>query len=312
VTSGHRWLVFGLKAVVSAALIVFVLHQVNISEAAERAQSLSLATALLVIAILCAYIVVAALRWHVILRVIGSEPTLSDTVRVTFIGVFFNQILPATVGGDAVRVWECYRCGMGVAPAIHSVILDRACYLVFLALFAAFGVSLWGWDRLPAGLTLALWAIFAGTLALLFILTALDRFPSRLLPGSFRQAPERLAGDSRAVLSAPGAMGAVLLLALANQGLLIAAVLVLSLGLGTPLAWSDCLALIPAIVLISSLPISVAGWGVREYAMVTAFGFAGVPPTTSLVTSISLALFTVLASLPGALLWFTNRRRFPR
>src|SRR5262245_41598386 len=105
-TRARRWLVFGLKAVVPAALIVWLVHSGNLSEAAERARSLSLATAGAASALLCAYVAASAIRWFEVLRVIGYRSGLSNAVRITFIGVFFNQFLPATVGGDAVRVWE--------------------------------------------------------------------------------------------------------------------------------------------------------------------------------------------------------------
>lgn len=307
-TRTKRWLLFVLKAIVSVSLIAYLLHNVDVSEVAAQAKVLSAGTGAAVLLLLCAYVAVAAARWYVVLRALKCNPALLDAARITFIGAFFNQFLPATVGGDAVRIWESYRGGLGVATAIHSVILDRAGYLLGLSLLASAGISAWDQGRLPPGVAAACWFVFAAALGLALTLVALDRLPVRFLLAAFRRGTARFAADSRAVFASPGSLGAVLLSALANQALLVVAVYVLARGLDVQVAFWDCAALLPAIVLVSALPVSVAGWGVREYAMVTGLGYAGVPAAGALVLSLALALFFMLASTPGGVLWLVRRR----
>ena len=302
-----RWLLFSLKVLVSVSLIAYLLNNINLSEAATRAKALSVPTCIAAILLLCAYVTVAAARWFVVLRALNCNPRLLEATRITFIGAFFNQFLPATVGGDAVRIWEACRGGLGVAPAIHSVILDRAGYLLSLSLLAAAGIGAWDQGRLPPGTAAAFWIIFAAVLGLVLALTALDRLPVGLLPAAFRRGAVRLSSDSRLLFASPKSLSAVLLSGLANQALLVAVVCVLASGLGLRVAWTDFLALLPAIVLVSSLPISVAGWGVREYAMVTGLAYAGVPAASALVLSLALALFYAVASIPGGVLWLVRR-----
>jgi uncharacterized membrane protein YbhN (UPF0104 family) len=50
-----------------------------------------------------------AIRWRVVLRNIGLNYSLSDLSRYTFIGAFFNQVLPTGMSGDVFRVW-CLEC----------------------------------------------------------------------------------------------------------------------------------------------------------------------------------------------------------
>ena len=71
----------------------------------------------------------------------------------------------------------------------------------------------------------------------------------------------------------------------------------------------DCLVLVPPVILVSVLPISMAGWGVREGAMITALGFAGVGSTDALVLSIAFGLVILTLSLPGGVLWLIRSRR---
>src|SRR3984893_3175542 len=79
-----------------------------------------------------------ALRWHLVLRAETTSPGPWTLLKIVLVGLFFNQVLPSGVGGDAVRAWRCHRLGIGVAAAIRSLVLDRvAGYFVLVVLFSA-------------------------------------------------------------------------------------------------------------------------------------------------------------------------------
>ena len=65
----------------------------------------------------------------------------------------------------------------------------------------------------------------------------------------------------------------------------------------------DCIVLFPPALLVTTLPISIAGWGVRELAMVAVFALVGVPADGASVLSILFGLLDALISLPGGVLW---------
>lgn len=75
-------------------------------------------------------------RWHLILSAEAASPGSARLLKIVFVGLFFNQVLPTGVGGDAVRAWCCSRVGIGLGTAIRSILLDRACgYVVLLVLY---------------------------------------------------------------------------------------------------------------------------------------------------------------------------------
>ncbi|HEC14310.1 MAG TPA: UPF0104 family protein, partial [Rhodospirillales bacterium] len=84
---------------------------------------------------------------------------------------------------------------------------------------------------------------------------------------------------------------------------------VLALGLGLDVTFVDCLVLFPPVLLVTTLPISIAGWGVREGAMVAAFGLVGVPAEGALVLSILFGLLSIAISLPGGVIWLMSQDR---
>jgi uncharacterized membrane protein YbhN (UPF0104 family) len=85
----------------------------------------------------------------------------------------------------------------------------------------------------------------------------------------------------------------------------------LALGLDAPVTLVDCLVLVPPVILVATLPISIAGWGAREVAMVTVFGLIGVPSAQATALSVLFGIATLLIALPGGLLWMIERRVTP-
>ena len=74
---------------------------------------------------------------------------------------------------------------------------------------------------------------------------------------------------------------------------------------------SAFLLLAPLVTLVTMVPISVGGWGVREGAMVTALGLVSIPPSVALAVSIQFGLIMLVVGLPGGVLAFIGRRPTP-
>src|SRR5438270_1459809 len=133
----RKILIAGIRVVVTAGLVWTLVVRFDLSRAAEimgQASPPLLAGALVALA---AASVVAGLRWHLILSAVAPSPGPGILLKVSFVGLFFNQVLPTGVGGDAVRAWRCSRVGIALGAAIRSILLDRACgYLVLVVLYA--------------------------------------------------------------------------------------------------------------------------------------------------------------------------------
>jgi len=101
-----------------------------------------------------------------------------------------------------------------------------------------------------------------------------------------------------------------LLLALSCVVQLLNVLIVFSVGLGLGVQMSvlHYFVLVPPVLFLSMMPISIAGWGVREGAMVAALASVGVLASQSLALSIAYGLVNILASLPGGALWLIDRR----
>src|SRR5262249_53478580 len=123
----------------------------------------------------------SALRWHVVLAAGTKSPGPSTLLKIVLVGLFFNQVLPTGVGGDAVRAWRCHRLGIGVAEAIRSLVLDRVSgYFVLVVLFAA-GIPMLLHILPDPGQRYGVVVLLAAALCGLFSLFLIDYLPRQLL-----------------------------------------------------------------------------------------------------------------------------------
>jgi uncharacterized membrane protein YbhN (UPF0104 family) len=83
-------------------------------------------------------------RWYILVRAVKLPFRVADSMRLGFIGVFFNTFLPGSVGGDAIKAWFISKEQSRRTVAIATVIMDRAIALWALVWFVAFlGVAFW-------------------------------------------------------------------------------------------------------------------------------------------------------------------------
>src|SRR3978361_153459 len=129
----RRILLSALKILVSGALLYFALRKANFADLASRINIASLGWIGLAIAVTFLQIFVGVLRWREIGAECGAPLATRQAMRFNLIGVFFNQTLPSSIGGDAVRLWLVARGGAGWRAATYSIFVDRAIRLIALS-----------------------------------------------------------------------------------------------------------------------------------------------------------------------------------
>jgi hypothetical protein len=218
-----------------------------------------------------------------------------------YVGAFFAIVLPGLVGGDAVRVWCTVKTGVPLSVAVNSVMLERAAAVLSLAVLVACSepILLERIPDLPGAWVFPLLSVagFCGV----FVLSILDKLPESLRHWRAVRAMSYLAADTRKVAFHPKVAAASFFSALVGNINLSMVVWALARGLDMPVSVLDCLVLVPPVFLLTTLPISVAGWGVREAAMVSAFGFIGIAQSSSLVLSIVFGILNMITALPGGI-----------
>ncbi len=261
-----------IRGLISVALILWLLSQVHLHEVL---QSLHRVRPLFLGFGLCLQFVGSFLttrRWQGLLHAQGIGLPMRYLYGSWMVGCFFKQFLPATIGSDAIRVYDTWRRGVSRSVALATIMVDR---LVGTLALMSFAVGMLAFasrvsSRIPG---LSLWiagivAILVGSIWFVFVSPTLLQSPGQWLlgwlPGRVRRLLERLTdalavyrGQYRALLQA---LGWSFLL----QMNVILFYFVVARALDLPVPFQDFLLIVPIASVILMLPVSINGIGLRE------------------------------------------------
>src|SRR5712672_4724236 len=309
----RRFLLSALKILISAALLYLALRKVDFYELASRFNVASLGWIGLAIAVTFLQIFIGVLRWREIGAECGAPLATNQAMRFNLIGTFFNQTLPSSIGGDAVRLWLVARGGAGWRAATYSIFVDRAIGLIALAVIIVASLP-WSYRLItdPNGrsaLLLVDFAALAGGVGFLL----LGRLPwpwlKRWWGTHHLHACSVIA--NRVIFSRKhGPKIAVLSLLVHVLAVVIAWCVVRSIA--APVLFGQVFQLVPPVMLITMLPISIAGWGVREATMGLAFGYAGLATAEGVNVSLLFGCVSFIIGAFGGLVWIFSPEKLAK
>jgi len=305
-TAAKSALIMAAKLAVSAGLIALVLSKIDLGALKDRLLAPDAAALAATIALAAVQVVVVAWRFGRVLAALGRPIGLGEAVTINMIGLFFNQSLPSTVGGDAMRIWRLVQRGASLGAAVNGVLLDRITALIGIVILIALTLPLLFdlvEDRRPV---IAFTIVLAGGIVGIVLVLSIRRAPVFLERWRVVRGVGALLGDLRRVVLQPRHSAPVLGVAVIGHLMTTAIVYGLALAYGVGVGYVECLVLVSPVVLISVVPISIAGWGVREGAMVAAFALVGIAATEALVVSVTFGLVSVLLGLPGGLVFLAT------
>jgi glycosyltransferase 2 family protein len=131
-----------LKIAVTCALFAWLSRSIDGSALWRSLSALSPGAIALALALIVAQSLLLGWRWHRIIRWLDGRLAPALAIRWTFVGLFFNQALPSSVGGDAVRIWLLHRYGARQGLPFASVAIERLTGVTLLALMISTSV-LW-------------------------------------------------------------------------------------------------------------------------------------------------------------------------
>lgn len=299
-------LVLLAKIVISGLLLSWLIYSfdwIALRDVFLTAESgwLFLAVLLIVISM-----VVSVEKWSRILRAEGINLPWLQLWKVYWIGIFFNNFLPSSIGGDGIRIVMTGRNISNVAGAASSVIIER--------LLATVGLALTGLVVLP--ITNSNW--YVGWLFIILILVAagllfflmLGRIPVRVAKsdGKFSAFVRGFLSHGHALRGQKKMVITVLFLSVLFQLTVVAVNYAIFRGLHVDfLGWWDLVFIIPAISAIAMVPLGINGYGIREGAYVLLLASYGVTGSVALGASLLFAVLVSFCSLYGGILWLANR-----
>jgi glycosyltransferase 2 family protein len=266
-------------------------------------------------------LVLASVRWRILLRAAGIETSLINALRLCFVGYFFNNVMPGVTGGDVVRGVLITR-GLDSLRwrAALSVIVDRVIGLVALLTLAAC-VLAWSLfetgdgsaypDILTRGVFIFLGATVLGGGA--YLSRRVREFLGiekwlRKLPGGSTLA--KIDGGLNVYRASPRGLASAFLMSLPLQVCGVLSFWALGRALSAPISLADDFVIFPVVQTISAIPVAPAGWGLGETLYGKSFALFGSTFTLGVAVSILFRLTTQLGfGLIGGIVWVSSGQR---
>lgn len=301
----RRWMAV-LQVAVSLAILAALLAFVDFGELTARFAGADPAFMALGLALGALQLIVLGLRWRVLnarLHLASGVGTLAH-LAITGLTHAASQVLPSSIGGDAVRVVTLRRLGVPLPAGLLSVAADRVAGLLGLLVLVLAALALNGVPQ--GGEEAAVAAAIAAAVGAALVLAGpwIAGWPA-VIALAQRLGVEPTLAAVRVLLRDPfGAFG-LLALSILPHALNVAMAWCAARALGLHIGWDILCLAVPLALLVMTLPISVAGWGVREAVLVFALGLGGVAAHDALAVSVTwgalLLALGVLALGPSLL-----------
>jgi glycosyltransferase 2 family protein len=246
-------------------------------------------------------------RWRIVLNSLGGAMSAGTSTRLFWIGMAFSQVLPSVSGGDAIRVILSWRGGVQLSLAAHSVILERVAMLLSLILLVVLTQFAEGNHYSAPGSPLIYPLILLGAVLALIALLVGDKVLKLLPDWRVCRAVAQLSSDARRAFLTLSSFELVTWCFVTHVNTAIGC-LWLGNSLGLPLNLPDYVLNISLVTLVSTLPLSIGGWGIREGAIVVLFGRLGIAAHVALAFPVLFGLSIAVISLAGvAGVWMSRQ-----
>ncbi len=311
---GRQLAIFFAKLVVSGALIWFVLSQLSLTEIRDAMTKPHWGWLGAALAVYGLSAVAGAQQWAWILRTAGITAPAREIRRLYFIGLFFNNFLPANIGGDAYKIIDLGRREHRPLGVFCATLMDRLIGLGALTALAVLVLAGAAVAQIPLPNT-ALLMIPVLTLLFAVLALLLSRRLGSLLPGLLRRLGlGRIADQAARITEEFGRyrhqvrfMNGIFAFSMLVQLLRMGTHLLVALGLGFALTGTQMvqlLVLVPMLAISLTLPVTINGIGLRESVSAQLLVYAGLAGPQAVAMEVAAYLVQVVFSLQGgALLW---------
>ncbi|MCZ6766732.1 MAG: lysylphosphatidylglycerol synthase transmembrane domain-containing protein [bacterium] len=304
------------KIIVSAGLLAFLLTRISLGSVVEQIGGLDPRVCTLAVAVFFLSNVISSWQWHQLLVSSGVSLPFHRAFRFYFVGLFFNNFLPANIGGDAVKVYDVTRLGSSAYQVIAVTLLDRLIGIFSLCLIASFCL-LFLLKVFTVGTLLGYLAIFVGCMTPVlgfYFIEPLGKILRRLVG---RMKLFSISARGTSILDNLGEFKSrkplilkLIFVSIVIQALRVSTHILIAVALGVQLdgvAITLFFVFVPLLSLAMIPPITINGLGVREGLGILLFAQAGIGQTDAFTIEFLTYLVSVSVSLLG-LIFFLMRR----
>lgn len=255
---------------------------------------------LLALGVVVVMILLQSWRWKNILKVFATNLSFRQCLVAVWFGHLMNNLMPTASGGDLIRSYSLRYMNtkqgrwkwLGAFFSEKYSAATSALFLACLSLLSSIST------KLPMVLMLFVLALLLALVLLPLVGNKVASiFPFQRFKKIFATLREIATLLANTFMNANGRY-AFFASFLINLGMCII-FYAIAHAIGVLLPFTQCMFVVPVFTLLATLPISFAGWGVRELSCVGLLGFFGVSSESAVVVSVMYGLVILLSSVPG-------------
>jgi uncharacterized protein (TIRG00374 family) len=309
-----RFLNTALKLLVTCGLIIYLylVHDINLNALGTVFAGLVPWLFAAAVGFFVISNILGALQWYLLLQAQDLDISFRQALIFYLVGVFFNNVLPGNLGGDALRIYDIKRLTGKSSGGVAATFMDR-----FIGLFSSCSLALAAYpliiDAERAWVVSVLIPVWLGLVVLLAMGLSrrlggfLESLIGRFLPARLSDLVHDLRNSIVVYRQRGGLLVGIWAISLAVQSsrILVYFCAGLAVGMHTGLLYFVCFQ--PVAAIIAALPISIGGLGVRENTLVELFRSLGVSTEVSTAMSLLGYIAGIIASLLGGIAFVIRR-----
>ena len=296
----RRWLIACTQIVISISLFVWFFFNIDLQNTLQLVAKTNILALIFCIISLAVLVIPAAIRWRWFVGRFMPDgvapPDLGMAIRINTVNVALNQFLPSTLGGDLYRIIIAKSLGLSLLRSTGATVADRLSAFVILIVISgpALIITLLSLGRIVWLSQLTIWLTLVAVIGFFLLFWVFIQKYTMTFASAFAQF--------QYFLRANGLISRVVFTSLIIQFVTLAVMIVTAKILGIEIGAFSLFGIMAASLLASRLPISVAGWGVREGVLVSFLSAYGVAAEKAFATSVIYGITELAAAMLALLI----------
>lgn len=288
-----------IRLLFSVIILTIFLYIADIGKIIGYLKNLGTFSVILIFTFILFSVIISGIKWHILLPY--NRPGIIKTTRIFTTGLFFNNFLPSSIGGDGMRIYMINKEGIRKSTSASSVVLDR--------LFASLTLAALGFFSSLFATHFNILAFIMFTVLLLFVSSMIILILKGWIPNFINKKDSKLKEKLKAFIASAESIKHQPLLIIKN--LLLGAIfqILVSLVIGAIFfglnfqipGFIDLLYISTATSVLAMIPLGLNGYGLREGAYIYLLEAYGYNISQALSISVIFAIMVSIFSFLGGL-----------
>ena len=302
-------MLLGLRLLVSLLLIAFILAKVDFDRLRALFASISLPYFFLALFLVTVERVLLAYKWNVLLAKKKLNIPFIKLLKIYYASIFVGTFLPSSLGVEIFRSYSLAKYNSNPAESVSSVFVDKiialcSSFIVVLVNVLLFSGLIANKYIIPITLIMtATFVVFSIIIINQAIMQAVINSFSLINLKNLQNKIQKFYNAFSEYMAYKGALFYVLMLSFLLQVVRVLDVYAVSLSLKQEVALAHFFIFVPIIIILTMLPLSLAGIGIREGAFVYFFSQVGMTVSEAFALSVLIYVLTMISILPGGIIF---------